>query len=79
MRLLITKPRNSKLAKQYSIKFISQQTKTTIEKLQKIATLIDQGAIKVMVDKVFALEQAAEALDYLQNGHPKGKVVIKIK
>jgi NADPH:quinone reductase-like Zn-dependent oxidoreductase len=32
-----------------------------------------------MVDKVFALEQAAEALDYLQNGHPKGKVVIKIK
>jgi alcohol dehydrogenase len=75
---MVEKP-DEKLAKQYSIKLISQQTKTTIEKLQKIAALIDQGAIKVMVDKVFALEQAAEALDYLQNGHPKGKVVIKIK
>jgi NADPH:quinone reductase-like Zn-dependent oxidoreductase len=67
------------LAKQKDITAISQQTKPTADKLQKIADQIDNGAIKINVDKAFPLDQAADALEYLQNGHPRGKVVIKVK
>jgi NADPH:quinone reductase-like Zn-dependent oxidoreductase len=41
--------------------------------------MVEQGALKVNIDKAFPLEQAGEALSYLQEDHPKGKVVIKIK
>jgi alcohol dehydrogenase len=66
------------LAKKFNITAIHQGTKTTTEKLTKIAELVDVGAIKANVDKVFPLEEAGEALGYIQGGH-RGKVVIKIK
>jgi alcohol dehydrogenase len=69
---------NEDLMKQYNIKAIAQQTKTTTEKLNKIAGLVDQGAIKVKIDKTFPLEQAADALAYAAGAH-KGKIVIKVK
>lgn len=61
------------------INYVAQQSRSTSERLQKVAELADQGAIKVTVDRVFPLEQAAEALEYLKTGHPRGKVVLKIK
>jgi alcohol dehydrogenase len=70
---------DEQLAKQHNVTAIGQGTKTTTDKLQKIADMVDQGLLKVNIDKVFPLNQAGDALDYLQNGHPKGKVVIKVK
>lgn len=67
------------LVAQYKIRYIAQFTRTTSERLSKVAELVDSGAIKVHVDKVFPLDQAAEALEYLKTGHPKGKVVIQVK
>jgi len=49
------------------------------ERLSKLAELIDQRVTKVRVDKTFPLEQAGKALSYLQNGHPRGKVVLEMK
>jgi NADPH:quinone reductase-like Zn-dependent oxidoreductase len=37
------------------------------------------GVLKITIDKVFSLEKAAEALEYLRSGHHRGKVVIKVK
>jgi alcohol dehydrogenase len=70
---------DEELINRYGVKFITQQTKPTSEKLTKLAELVEQGALKVNIDKVFPLEQTGEALSYLQEDHPKGKVVIKIK
>lgn len=67
------------LMEQYGVKGIAQQTRVTTELLTKLAELVDQGVIKSYIDKVFPLEQTAEALGYLEKGHPKGKVVIEIK
>jgi NADPH:quinone reductase-like Zn-dependent oxidoreductase len=75
----MTEQPNEELVKKYNVKAIAQQTKTTTEKLNKLAELVDQGVIKIQIDKVFPLEQAAEALEYLKQGHPRGKVVLKIK
>jgi alcohol dehydrogenase len=70
---------DEELIKRYGVKAISQQSKPTPEKLQKIAQLVDESVLKVNVDKVFPLEQAGEALAYLEEGHPRGKVVIQVK
>lgn len=47
--------------------------------LREITRLIEAGAIRPVVDKVFAFESANEALAYAEAGHAKGKVVIKIR
>lgn len=47
--------------------------------LQEITNLIEAGIIKPIVDKVFPFEQAKNALEYVESGRAKGKVVIKIK
>ncbi|KEH07512.1 NADPH:quinone oxidoreductase [Delftia tsuruhatensis] len=47
--------------------------------LREITRLIEAGAIRPVVDKVFAFECTNEALAYAEAGHAKGKVVIKIR
>ncbi len=70
---------NQELMKQHGVNAISQFTQVNSERLSKLTELVEQGVIKVHVDKTFPLEKAAEALTYLQTGHPRGKVVIEIK
>ena len=47
--------------------------------LNQIATLIDAGAIRPVIDQVFPFESTKEALTYVETGRAKGKVVIKVK
>ena len=47
--------------------------------LNEIGKLLESERIRPVIDKVFAFEHAKEALEYLAQGHAKGKVVIKIK
>lgn len=47
--------------------------------LNQITNLIESGVIKPVVDKIFTFEQTNVALDYVENGRAKGKVVVKIK
>jgi NADPH:quinone reductase-like Zn-dependent oxidoreductase len=49
------------------------------KQLAEIAKLIESGAIKPVMDKVFPFEQTNEALAYVESGRSKGKVVIKLK
>jgi alcohol dehydrogenase len=70
---------DEQLVKKYGVKYVQQMTQTNQDKLSKLAGLVDQGKLKVTVDKTFPLGQASEALAYLQNNHPKGKVVINVK
>jgi alcohol dehydrogenase len=47
--------------------------------LSEIAKLIDAGAIRPVIDRVFPFESTQEALAYVETGRVKGKVVIKIR
>ena len=47
--------------------------------LHQITELIDSGAIHTVVDRVFSFESTQEALDYVETGRAKGKVVVKIR
>ncbi|MEK7113156.1 MAG: NADP-dependent oxidoreductase [Patescibacteria group bacterium] len=70
---------NEKLAKKYGVTAIGQNTEGNTERLNRLAKLVNSGKIKAHVDKVFSLEQAKEAFGHLEEGHPRGKVVFKIK
>lgn len=48
------------------------------QQLGEIATLIDAGVIRPVVDKVFPFAQTAEALAYVETGRAKGKVVVRV-
>lgn len=47
--------------------------------LEEITKLIESGVIKTILDKVYPFEQTNEALEYIERGRAKGKVVVKIK
>jgi NADPH:quinone reductase-like Zn-dependent oxidoreductase len=46
--------------------------------LTEIGRMIDEGAVEVAVDTIFALSQAARAQEYQEGGHPRGKVVLQV-
>jgi alcohol dehydrogenase len=46
--------------------------------LAQITQLIEVGKIKPVIDKVFSFKEAQKAMDYLELGHSRGKIVIKI-
>ena len=49
----------------------------TGSQLSEITSLVDSGAIRPVVDGVFPLLNADEALAYVATGRAKGKVVVK--
>lgn len=74
MRLLsrgVRKKANG-LGIRYSFLFMRAQG----QQLSEITSLIESGAIRPVVDKVFPFEKAGDALAYVETGHAKGKVVI---
>lgn len=48
------------------------------EQLSTIASLIESGTIRPVIDRVFALDAVADALAYVESGRAKGKVVIQV-
>ena len=69
---------NSELMNQYGVKALFQFTQVNRERLTKLAEWVDQNNIKVNVDKTFSLDEAAKALDYQRDVHPRGKVVLTV-
>ncbi len=69
---------NSELMNQYNVKAIFQFTQADRQRLTKLAQWVDQDNIKVNVERTFSLDEAARALDYQKDVHPRGKVVLTV-
>ena len=49
------------------------------DRLARLARLVDDGMVRPVIDRYFdGLDAAAEALAYLEQGHARGKVVIRV-
>jgi NADPH:quinone reductase-like Zn-dependent oxidoreductase len=48
------------------------------EDLEWLAELAEAGKLTPVIDRTFALSEAPDALRYLELGHPRGKVVIRL-
>jgi NADPH2:quinone reductase len=46
--------------------------------LQDFIQAIEDGNIKLNIDKIFALNQIVEAHQYMEGNHAKGKLVVEI-
>ena len=69
---------NPQLMNHHGVKAIFQFTQADRERLTKVAKWVDQNNIKVNVDKTFSLDEAANALDYQKDAHPRGKIVLTV-
>jgi NADPH:quinone reductase-like Zn-dependent oxidoreductase len=75
---MLEKP-NEDLMKQCQVTAISQMTQVTAERLNILTKFIEDGVVKIHIDKVFSLDQVKEAFEAKENGKVKGKIVIQIK
>ncbi len=69
---------NQELMDRFGVKAMYQFTQVNRERLTKLAQWVDQNNIRVNVDRTFPLDEAAKALDYQRDVHPRGKVVLKV-
>ncbi|CAB3696006.1 NADP-dependent oxidoreductase [Paraburkholderia rhynchosiae] len=76
MRLLSLRIRRQARSQDIDYSFLFMQANG--EQLREISALIDSGAIRPVVDRVFPFESTNDALAYVEKGRAKGKVVIKI-
>jgi NADPH:quinone reductase-like Zn-dependent oxidoreductase len=77
MRLLSrgVRKKAERLGLRYSFLFMRAQG----QQLSEIASLIEAGVIRPVVDKVFPFENTGDALAYVETGRAKGKVVIAVQ
>ncbi|HEY5030268.1 MAG TPA: NADP-dependent oxidoreductase [Candidatus Angelobacter sp.] len=60
-------------------RFLVTRVKPRGGELEKISALIEAGKIRPVIEKVFALEQIAEAHQLSERGHVRGKLVMRIR
>ncbi|HEY7379062.1 MAG TPA: NADP-dependent oxidoreductase [Steroidobacteraceae bacterium] len=74
---LLEAPRED-LAKEFQVEAINQFTQVNSQRLASLARYVDEGAVKVHIDKAFPLADAAAALQHLEKESPRGKVILKL-
>ena len=53
--------------------------KSSGDQLTQITRLIEDGKIKPVIDREFSFDESQKAMDYLESGHARGKIVIKTR
>ena len=77
MRLLSHRIRKG--AKRHRVRYSFLFMKPSGEQLREIGALIDSGAIRPVVDRVFPFNSTKEALAYVEQGRARGKVIVKVR
>jgi NADPH:quinone reductase-like Zn-dependent oxidoreductase len=78
--ILVTtvQPTDENLAKGFGITLQTGMVQPNGARLQEIAGLIDEGKIKVYVEKEFGLKETRIAQEYSQTGKVRGKLVVRV-
>jgi alcohol dehydrogenase len=66
-------------AKRLNVTFSFLFMRANGAQLSEITSLIDQGVIRPVVERVFPFESTQDALDLIGNGRAKGKIVVQVR
>ena len=59
-------------------KLMGLEAKRSREDLVELARLVDEGALRPIIDRSYPLAEAADAVRYVEGGHARGKVLVQI-
>ena len=65
-------------AQQHRVRATNYMAHPDAEQLAEVGRLIDQGKVRVHVDRVFPLAEVQQAQRHLENEHVRGKVVLRV-
>jgi NADPH:quinone reductase-like Zn-dependent oxidoreductase len=71
-------PPDDSVAQMYGVRTAMVQVVPDGRRLQEIGEFIDAGELRVLIDSIFPLEQAAEAQRLSESRRARGKVVLKV-
>ncbi|PLU04405.1 zinc-binding dehydrogenase [Sinorhizobium medicae] len=66
-------------AKHRSVSYSFLFMRANGDQLAQIASLIEAGIIRPVIDRIFPFEATNEAMGYVGTGRSKGKAVVKIR
>jgi NADPH:quinone reductase-like Zn-dependent oxidoreductase len=79
LALRVMTAKRTRVARRLGVRYTYLFMRPDGAQLALLGDLVDRGALKPIVDRVFPLAQAADALAYLETGRARGKVVIAMK
>jgi alcohol dehydrogenase len=65
-------------ARRHGVRYRSLFMRPDGAELAELASLIDKGSLKVVLDRTFPFSEIGKAFAYLENGRAKGKVVVRM-
>lgn len=71
-------PPDAGVARQHGVRTAMAAVVPNGERLAEIARLIDAGELEVAVDSKFPLAQAADAHRRIEQGHARGKIILRV-
>jgi NADPH:quinone reductase-like Zn-dependent oxidoreductase len=74
-RGILRGPLLSLFTRQHLRAFVAKESR---EDLEALRLMIEEGKVVPVVDRTFALPAAADAVRYLEQGHPAGKIVVTV-
>ncbi len=66
------------LEKKYDVEYTFLFMKHSGQQLRVLTELLESRKIKPTIDKIFTFEEATKAMDYVETGKSKGKVILSI-
>ena len=76
---LVQNPPDQELAAKFGVRSVAVTAQVSAGSLSRLASLVEKGALRPQLDSEYPLEQTRGAFEHLENGHPMGKVVVRIK
>jgi NADPH:quinone reductase-like Zn-dependent oxidoreductase len=75
----VVQPPDAEKAREFDVRSAFVWSQPNGNELAEIAALIDSGNLKVVLDRILPLSEARRAHELSQNGHARGKIVLRVK